>query len=190
MHLYIYIFFSLLIFFKNSIDLPNGIFSVIVWPRTMLNPVSNMMAHSITAFALILCVFILDRWLQMCVVLVVLRALTTLAFIYSKQLFPVAVVVVVVFVGICCCFFFSCLFYLTVCRSVGWSVCVSVCVFFHFFLSLPILFFLNRIFYAFCNLHSHTQSLAYCLVMMRSRPTMFAGFVLFSFLRFSSVFKS
>lgn len=43
------------------IDLPNGIFSVRLWPRTMLNPVSNMMMHSIIAFVFILRVLILNR---------------------------------------------------------------------------------------------------------------------------------
>lgn len=45
----------------SCIDLPNGIFSVGIWPRTILNPVSNMMAHSINVFVFILCVFILDN---------------------------------------------------------------------------------------------------------------------------------
>lgn len=74
--------------------LPNGIFSVIiVWPRTMLNAVSNVMiAHSITVFGLILfqCVRCdALRWLR--IIYNNLGVRLSLAFVFSKQLFSVAV---------------------------------------------------------------------------------------------------
>lgn len=112
-----------------SANLPNGIFSaIIVWPRTMLNPVSNvMMAHSITMFALILyvcvwvCFYFAARWLKMCCKYLVFGELAVCSLpsmynIYSKQLFSFAVTVAVAVVVVCmfCCYYHRCCCFLAV----------------------------------------------------------------------------